>query len=103
MIAEQWHLGLVVVALASNLLFVAALYLYGRRRAPEYPGDRVPGDADESPPGADPTEGGDAVVTCPDCATENERGYRYCRACVTELPAAERYDGRPDTPLQRLT
>lgn len=28
---------------------------------------------------------GDSVV-CPDCETENERGYRFCRACVAELP-----------------
>jgi predicted amidophosphoribosyltransferase len=25
-------------------------------------------------------------VECPNCGEENERGYRYCRQCVSELP-----------------
>lgn len=31
------------------------------------------------------------AVTCPNCGTENELGYRFCRSCVEELPGA---DGR---------
>lgn len=31
------------------------------------------------------------TVACPRCETVNERGYRYCQACVAELPGA---DGR---------
>lgn len=26
------------------------------------------------------------VVECPHCGTENERGYRFCRECVGDLP-----------------
>lgn len=25
-------------------------------------------------------------LACPDCSAENEPGFRYCRACVAELP-----------------
>lgn len=28
---------------------------------------------------------GDGVI-CPTCETRNDRGYRYCRECVSELP-----------------
>jgi hypothetical protein len=38
----------------------------------------------ERPAGAD-------TVACPRCETVNERGYRFCQACVAELPGA---DGR---------
>ncbi|MEF8774403.1 MAG: hypothetical protein V5A23_06250 [Halobacteriales archaeon] len=31
------------------------------------------------------------AVSCPGCGTENELGYRYCRACVGQLAGA---DGR---------
>jgi hypothetical protein len=102
MIAEQWHLGLVVVALASNLLFAVVLYVYGRGHDPERPDSRV-GDLGDSSSGAERADVGQEIVTCPDCAAENERGYRYCRACVTELPAADRHGRRADRPLQRLT
>jgi hypothetical protein len=29
------------------------------------------------------------TVRCRECRTENERDYRYCRACVSTLPTAE--------------
>jgi hypothetical protein len=33
------------------------------------------------------TRSGDAsTVACPNCGAENEPEYRYCRACVSELP-----------------
>jgi hypothetical protein len=38
----------------------------------------------------------DDAVRCPECETVNERGYRFCRACVADLPAA---DGRAATGL----
>jgi len=27
-------------------------------------------------------------VDCPECGTENEGGYQYCRVCAAELPGA---------------
>lgn len=30
----------------------------------------------------------DPTVRCAECDAVNEAGYRYCRACVTELPGA---------------
>lgn len=41
--------------------------------------------------GQDQAEMTERAVRCPDCETVNERGYRFCRACVGELPGA---DGR---------
>lgn len=36
------------------------------------------------------------VVRCADCGTENDREYRYCRQCVSELPVGlSGGDGRP--------
>lgn len=29
-------------------------------------------------------------VTCPECGTENEAGYRFCRECLGTLPGAPR-------------
>lgn len=93
MTAEQLPLWLVVTALVSNLLFAAALYTYRRRRGPLA--------RRGAPSAADPAH--DGVVPCPDCEAGNERGYRFCRACVRELPVATRADGGTDSSLQRLT
>lgn len=35
-------------------------------------------------------------VTCGECGTANEVGYRYCRQCVSELPGTISA-GRPET------
>jgi hypothetical protein len=97
MIPEQWRLGLVLAAVAANLLFVAALYAAGGRRW--RPGV-APGDDHPHPDRSDAAAG---HVTCPDCGCDNESGYRYCRACVAELPAVAGFDGGADDPLGRLT
>ncbi|MEF8894365.1 DUF7577 domain-containing protein [Halodesulfurarchaeum sp.] len=37
-------------------------------------------------------------IVCPECGTANEKGYRYCRSCIGELPKSggfERDDGHP--------
>jgi hypothetical protein len=98
MITEQWQFGLVIAAFASNLLFVAALYAYRRRHG------RVAGTGVEL---VDEHEHGHGhehdVVVCPDCEAENERGYRYCRDCVSELPTAIPLEASSSDPLRRLT
>jgi hypothetical protein len=88
---------LVIAAFASNLLFVAALYAYRRRHG------RAAGTGAEL---VDEHEHGhehDDVVVCPDCEAENERGYRYCRDCVSELPTAIPIEASSSDPLRRLT
>lgn len=47
---------------------------------------------------------GDDTVECAECGAENERGYRFCRACVSELPGAtlRRHASGPDR-TRRLT
>lgn len=92
MLTEQWQLGLVVVAFAANLLFAATLYAYRRRR------EGVGSGAESE--FVDPEAG---VVTCTHCAAENEDGYRFCRACVNELPTGMSFESDSDTPLGRLT
>jgi hypothetical protein len=50
-------------------------------------------------------QGGDADgrVACPTCGVDNEAGYRYCRACVTELPGAVSFRGEGGPPDRRRT
>ena len=38
--------------------------------------------------GDDAVDASADAVTCPDCGTENEREYRFCRRCVGELPGS---------------
>lgn len=42
---------------------------------------------------AQPTDGRDTVA-CPACDTENDADYRYCRACVAELPGGRVHERR---------
>lgn len=43
--------------------------------------------SDDGP--ADPDRYVDADrVVCPSCRAENDRGYRFCRECLGELPGA---------------
>lgn len=46
-------------------------------------------------------DAGDGMVSCPECGTENERGYRYCRNCVAELPARTSFEGWSASPVSR--
>jgi hypothetical protein len=45
----------------------------------------------------------DDSVECPNCGEHNERGYRFCRHCVSELPAATSFFGPPSAPASRRT
>ncbi len=71
------QVSLVFVALVTDLLGLLVLGYVLRRRAQ---GGAVP----SQPPTAD-------VVRCPECETENERGYRFCRRCLSELPMSMRF------------
>lgn len=37
----------------------------------------------------------DGFVRCRDCGAENEAGYRFCRACITELPGSPGLQPQP--------
>ncbi|MFB6310007.1 MAG: zinc ribbon domain-containing protein [Salinirussus sp.] len=82
-----WMIGLVLVTVLLNLLALRAAYRLGSVA--------MGGSAlDEDSTTAD----ADGTVACPECGVENELGYRYCRACVNELPGAlavEQSDGTP--------
>lgn len=44
---------------------------------------------------------GDDTVRCPNCATQNEHGYRFCRECLAELPGGVSIPGTRSTPQDR--
>lgn len=52
---------------------------------------------------ADSVDPVDGIVRCPDCGAENDLGYRYCRACVAELPGAARVARSASSPLGRVS
>lgn len=41
-------------------------------------------------------------VVCPECETANEPVYRYCRACIAELPGGSVLTGDDNRPVGRL-
>lgn len=91
MSGELWlHLTAAGFAAVNAL---AALYVYRRVRG----GDAsTRGDVDDTEEYRD----GDAV-SCPDCGTENEYGYRFCRNCVAELPGGRPLVDGPSPPVGR--
>lgn len=40
------------------------------------------------------------AVRCPECETENERGYRYCRRWLSELPLSMRFADGGSSPFR---
>lgn len=53
----------------------------------------IPGDLG----GSDGTDDGTASrdrpsVTCPECGTENDQEFTYCRDCVAELPGSDLFE-----------
>ena len=42
-------------------------------------------------------------VECPDCGERNERDYRFCRRCVSELPGSPASLGTSSAPQGRRT
>ena len=92
----------------SYLLFALALRLFG----PEQPAPAgAAGPSDSEAPASDrfgsddrkgaPSDARGDLVTCPDCGTENEQDYRYCRSCVTELPGSKLLTRSSSTPFLR--
>jgi len=57
--------------------------------------------------GATATDGEESVtedaVYCPNCSTENERGYKFCRECLAELPTSVSFFRGRSGPRRRMT
>ncbi len=79
MATDQWQLILAAMV-AVHALLVYHVYLL-QKKTTALSSDT--NDTDMESVGA-----ADVTVTCSDCGTENEAGYRYCRSCVSELPGA---------------
>jgi hypothetical protein len=71
--------GLVLALLAFNVCWYLTVRLLQRSDAAGALSGR------ETDQGRETVSG---TVRCPECETENERDYRYCRSCVGTLPTA---------------
>ena len=71
MFEHAWQIGLLLGTVVLYALLVA-----------QYPRARSGEEDTREELATDQAEG----VVCPDCGTTNEKEYRFCRSCVTELP-----------------
>lgn len=94
MSADSVSLGFAAAVVAANLVLGYYVYRLGGR-SPVTSNDG--GDAGERPIVDPETD----VVECPDCGTDNDLGYRFCRNCVNELPTAASFVDRTGGPLGR--
>lgn len=94
---DQWHIGVLTAAILVNTLLVGAAYYASRKMA-----DATAREAQAAAGGQEHVDRDDGIVTCPDCGTENEYGYRFCRSCVGELPKAMSFGEAGDGPLERV-
>lgn len=81
--SSAWLVWLVPVLLLGHGVLLYHLIRRADPNAPAVPEERgtpTARDANQAPE-ADPDQ-----VRCVTCETINERGYRFCRECVTELP-----------------
>lgn len=77
----------VFVAVGALLVVHLALVALAIRRDSRYPVTRVdPGELPGESPDTEQTGHDTGIVRCRECGATNEAGYRYCRACVGELP-----------------
>lgn len=92
---QQWQLAFVLGLVLSHAVITVMYYWLRRDRASTADDVRL---ADSVT-----TASTDKfLATCPECGTENELGYRYCRSCVSELPGAVDFDSDSDVPIGRL-
>lgn len=86
---NEWVYVAIAVLLSAHLLML--LYAYRANRSDSG------FDADI---GVDDTGGASerddsAICRCPECGTENDSTYRFCRECVAELPATQLHIEHP--------
>lgn len=80
MLTSPWDLALVRGGFVLNAVLPYATYLYARQSTPAAATGAATADGDAG-------ASDDGVVECRHCGAGNEPGYRFCRACVSELPA----------------
>ncbi|WP_425492359.1 DUF7577 domain-containing protein [Halobellus inordinatus] len=90
MALQPWLYTLFVVAGGFHVFVV--LYAYWSKQV----SDDCVEPADSTEKSVQLTE-----VDCPECGTTNERGYRYCANCVSELPGGSNVDRVPTAPVGR--
>lgn len=71
---DAWLYAAVAVVLGGHLLALA--YLAMARETPPWASAESTGESG----------GAVGVCACPECGTENDADYRFCRQCVAELP-----------------
>lgn len=84
----DWVFG--AIAILTLLHGIVLLYAYRR-------GQVTDGDAETCATDTD------TAVECPSCGERNERGYRFCRRCVSELPASVSFLNESSAPASRRT
>jgi len=86
MLGSEWVYAAIALLLCAHLLIL--LYAYRANRSDSaFDADAVAADASGDP---------EAVVCrCPECGTENDRAYRFCRQCIAELPATQLHIEHP--------
>lgn len=84
MLASQLSLLLAGTLVTTHVLLVYRLY-------------RLRTDTD------DRSEATTDRVVCAECQTANEAAYRYCQACVSELPGSTGFEWGHSGPLDGLT
>lgn len=87
---QPWLYTLLVVVGGFHLLAVLCAY-WSEQVSDE---DVEPADSIEQPVRL-------KEIDCPECGTTNERGYRYCGNCVSELPGGTNIDRMPTAPVGR--
>ncbi|AAG20860.1 MULTISPECIES: DUF7577 domain-containing protein [Halobacterium] len=90
MTLQPWLYTLVVVVGGFHVL--AVLYAYWSKQSSD--GGVEP--ADSTKKSVQTKE-----VDCPECGTTNEREYRYCANCVSELPGGGNIGRMPTAPVGR--
>ena len=82
MLGTEWVYAAIAGLLFAHLLTLVYAYRSNRSEpAAEAPTETASVDrVERSEPG---------VCRCPECGTENDGSYRFCRQCVAELPGAQ--------------
>lgn len=90
MIPQPWLYTLLVVVGGFHVLAALSAYWFIQT-------------SDNGVDSADGTEQSEESknVECLECGTANERGYRYCANCVSELPGGGDIDRAPTQPVGR--
>jgi hypothetical protein len=82
MLGNEWVYAAIAGLLFAHLLTL--VYAYRSNRS------EPAADASAETPSVDRNEQRDpSVCRCPECGTENDSSYRFCRQCVAELPGAQ--------------